>query len=510
MGKNAIDFGHTWPTRHEFARRAANERVVPVVRRLLADGMSAVGVYNGLCRGKPGTFLLESAESDGCWNRWSFVGVRARACLLAEDNEAWWEGDVPAGLPTSGNISDVLARTLAILRSSPVEGLPPLTCGLVGALGWDFVASWEPQLASDKPREVDVPDVALLLASDVVALDHADGSVWIIANAINGNGLASGVDAAYADAVARLDELEHALARMPRLALGSLGETPQLKVTPRVSETEFCDVVERCKEHVAAGDVFQVVPSQRFDVESPADPFDVYRTLRGLNPSPYMYLIHASARGREFSLVGASPETLMRLRGRELQTFPIAGSRPRGDTPTRDRELAEELAADEKERSEHLMLVDLARNDVSKVCEPDSVAVSGFMDIVRYSHIMHLTSSVTGRVREGIDAVSCLQATFPAGTLSGAPKIKAIELINAYEPARRGFYGGVIGHLDFTGDADVAIAIRTAVIVGARAHVQAGAGIVADSRPRAEFEETIHKSQACVSAVRRAAALRSQ
>lgn len=498
----ALAWGETWPDREEFVRRGATARVVPVVRRLLGDDLTAIGVYRRLAGGKPGTFLLESAEFDGSWNRWSFVGAASRACLFAQDGEVWWEGDVPDGIPSEGSVREVVRATLDILRTPAIPGLPPLTCGFIGALGWDTVAEWEPQLRSTSPREVDTPDVALALASDLVALDHHDGSVWLIANAINGNGLDSGIEAAYADACERLDAMQARLAEPAganvRVAQRPL---PTGDVHARVTREEFCAVVEACKEHVRAGDVFQVVPSQRLDVACTAPALDVYRAMRTINPSPYMYLLQMRGRGRDFAVVGASPETLMRLRAGAVTTFPIAGSRPRSGDPSTDRERAADLLADPKERAEHLMLVDLARNDLSKVGTPESVQVSDFMQIRSFSHIMHLTSQVSARVRPGVDAFACLEATFPAGTLSGAPKPKAIELIGRYEPARRGFYGGVVGHLAVTGEADLAIAIRTAVLVDGRAWVQAGAGIVADSVPDTEFEETMTKASAAIRAV---------
>ncbi|MBD3688691.1 chorismate-binding protein [Nanchangia anserum] len=496
-----VEWGQTWPTLEEFCERGASSRVVPVVRRLLGDEASAVGIYRRVARGEAGTFLLESAEHDGTWNRWSFVGAHSAACLFARDGQAWWEGEVPAGIPTSGGLFDVIRATLDILATPAIDGLPPLTSGLIGALGWDTVAQWEPQLAATAPREVDTPDVALALASDVIAVDHVDGSVWLIANAINGNGLAEGIEDAYADAVARLDAMEERLGAPMALDVSpGASSGPLPPINQRVSREDFCAVVEACKEHVRAGDVFQVVPSQRLDVACAASALDVYRALRTINPSPYMYLLAMREGEHDFAVVGASPETLMRVRGGELTTFPIAGSRPRSGHPDVDRARARDLLADEKERSEHLMLVDLARNDLSKVCEPESVSVSGFMEILSFSHIMHITSTVSGRVRPDVDAIDCLAATFPAGTLSGAPKPKAIELINRYEPARRGLYGGVVGHITFSGEADLAIAIRTAVLADSRAWVQAGAGIVADSDPRTEYEETMTKASASLRA----------
>ncbi|UNX56364.1 chorismate-binding protein [Georgenia sp. TF02-10] len=536
---------------------AADRRVVPVVRRLLADDVTPVGLYRQLAGGRPGTFILESAEHDGAWSRWSFVGAAARATLTARDGHATWTGDVPVGIPTSGPVLEVLDAALTALSAPAVPGLPPLTGGLVGALGWDVLREWEPTLRALAPREHDTPDVALCLATDMAAVDHHDGSVWLIANAVNFDDTDARVDAAHADAVARLNKMmaalqtpsaSHAAVRVP------VAE-PELRFrTPRA---EFENAVLAAKDAIRDGEVFQVVISQRLDIPCPADPLDVYRVLRTINPSPYMYYLQlhdggqvppdadgeapaglagevpAVATGQvpadadgdgeatdpagsgpqpagagSFAVVGSSPETLVRVQDGAVTTFPIAGSRPRGAGPAEDRALAEELLADPKELSEHVMLVDLARNDLAKVCHPETVEVVELMEIKRFSHIMHISSTVTGRLRPDASALDCLVATFPAGTLSGAPKPRAIELIDTLEPVRRGLYGGVVGYLDFAGNADLAIAIRTAVIRAGTATVQAGGGIVADSVPAAEYEESRNKAAAAVRAVQVAAGLR--
>ncbi|MPV35702.1 anthranilate synthase component I [Georgenia subflava] len=501
---------------------ATDRRVIPVVRRLLADDVTPVGLYRQLAGGRPGTFILESAEHDGAWSRWSFVGIAARATLTSRGGHARWTGDVPVGIPAEGPVLEVLDATLEALRTPTIPGLPPLTGGLVGALGWDVLRQWEPTLRALAPVEHDTPEVALCLATDMAAVDHHDGSVWLIANAVNFDDTDERVDAAHADAVARLDAMAAALTR-PAASAAAVHvptDVPQLRFrTPRA---DFENAVLAGKEAIRDGEVFQVVLSQRLDIDCVADPLDVYRVLRTINPSPYMYYLQLdggpvpdgpgaagdTATGT-FAVVGSSPETLVRVQDGQVTTFPIAGSRPRGATPAEDKELAEELLADPKELSEHVMLVDLARNDLAKVCRPETVEVVDLMEVKRFSHIMHISSTVVGRQRADASALDCLMATFPAGTLSGAPKPRAIELIDALEPARRGIYGGVIGYLDLAGNADLAIAIRTAVISGGQATVQAGAGIVADSDPATEYEETRNKAAAAVRAVQVAAGLRA-
>ena len=509
-GTAEVPWGATWPSVETFRELAQTRRVIPVVRRLLADDVTPVGLYRTLAEGRPGTFVLESAEVDGTWARYSFIGVRSRATLTVADGEARWLGDVPVGVPLEGDVMEVLSATLDALRTPAVPGLPPLTGGLVGALGWDIVRHWEPTLPAKAPEELGVPELTLCLASDLAAVDHIDGSVWLIANAINFDDTDERVDDAYADAVARLDAMHARLHEPVAAAPGVLveGDEPQLEF--RSTREEFESTVRAGKEAIRDGEVFQVVLSQRLDLDCPADPLDVYRVLRTINPSPYMYYLSLEdAQARRFAVVGSSPETLVKVTDGRVVTFPIAGSRPRGATPGEDAELAEELMADPKERAEHIMLVDLSRNDLVKVCEPTSVEVVELMAVKRYSHIMHICSTVVGTLRAGATAVQTLEATFPAGTLSGAPKPRAIALIDELEPARRGIYGGTVGYFDFAGNMDMAIAIRTALIRDGRASVQAGGGIVADSVEALEYEESRNKAAAAVRAVQVASRLRT-
>lgn len=486
-------------TLDEFRELARTHRVIPVARRVLAEELTPTGVYRRF-GGAPGSFILESAEH-GQWDRWSFVGIRSRATLLSMDGTAQWLGDVPAGLPDGGDILDVMRETMRILATAPLAGYPPLTGGMVGALGWDFIRSWEkvPGVARD---DLGHPRVALCLVDDMIAIDHATGEAWLIANAINADGSDERVDEAYAACLERIDAMQCDLAEPCGAMLNDVERVQATDLVATMTPSEYENAVLAGKAAIRDGEVFQVVLSLRLDVPSEADPLDVYRALRHVNPSPYMYLVRLPRPdGGTWDVVGSSPETLVKVTDGHAMTFPIAGSRPRGASPEQDSELASELLADEKERAEHLMLVDLSRNDMAKICDPATVVVREFMDIKRYSHIMHLASTVTGTMRPGKGAVDAIVATFPAGTLSGAPKVRAIELIDQIEPTRRGIYGGTVGYLDFAGNLDMAIAIRTAVLADGRATVQSGAGIVADSVPATEYIETVNKAAAAASSV---------
>jgi anthranilate synthase component 1 len=508
-----LAFGATWPSLEVFQILAKDRRVIPVVRRLMADAETPVGVYRKLAHDAPGTFLLESAEHGGVWSRYSIVGAASRATLTERDGQAHWVGEPPVGVPTDGSPLDALRDTVAALATEPVEGLPPLTGGMVGAISYDAVRHWE-RVPSTAPDVLGLPEISMMLATDLAVLDHADGSLLLVANAVNYDATDERVEDAWADAVSRLDRMTSELAAPAPSTVAVVDadsfDRARTGVESNYTQADFELMVEEAKEAIRAGEVFQVVVSQRFSTPCEADPLDVYRALRSSNPSPYMYLLRLPAPdGSSFDVVGSSPEALVKVTGRRAITHPIAGSRPRGKTPEDDLQLAEDLLADPKERAEHVMLVDLGRNDLQRVCEPGTVDVVEFMNVRRYSHVTHLESTVVGDLRPESSAYDVLVATFPAGTLSGAPKPRAMSLIESYEPSRRGVYGGVVGYLDFHGDLDMAIAIRTAVIKDGVAHVQAGAGIVADSVPTTEFEETVNKAAAALRAVATAAALRT-
>ncbi|ACV08868.1 anthranilate synthase component I [Jonesia denitrificans] len=508
-----LTWGTTWPSAETFEDLALDRRVIPVVRRVLADDLTPVALYRVLAQGRRGTFLMESAEIDGTWSRYSFVGVRSRATLTMRDDETHWVGDVPAGVPTSGRPLDTLRTALAELHSPHIAGLPPFTGGFVGAMGWDIIRQWEPTIERAQVRELHVPDMTLLLTSDLAAIDHTDGSLWLIANAINYNNTPDRVQDAYRDAVSRLNAMERDLVAglsagaqdVPRVHDGSL-DVPDINF--RTSRSDYSTMIARGKEAIRDGDVFQIVLSQRFDLECTASPLDVYRVLRTVNPSPYMYVFELEDdHGQPFAIVGSSPETLVRLHDGSVTTYPIAGSRPRGATREEDQLNAKNVQEDPKEVAEHIMLVDLSRNDLVKVCEPGTIEVAEFMHIKRFSHIMHMCSTVVGKLKEGRGALDVFTATFPAGTLSGAPKNRAIELIHEFEAVSRGIYGGTVGYFSFDGNMDMAIAIRTAYLAQNRAYVQAGGGIVADSEEELEFWETRNKAQAVITAIQRASQL---
>lgn len=501
------ELGSTWPDLETFRELAKDRRVIPVVRRFLADAETPVGVYRKLAQDLPGTFLLESVEQ-GIWSRWSIVGAASAATLTSRDGQATWLGDPPVGVPTSGDPLVALRETVAALHTPSVEGLPPLTGGMVGFVAWDAVRRWE-RLPDTTVDELGVPELSMSLATDLAILDHGTGTVTLVANAVNFDATDARVDEAWAGAVGRLDAMTSRLAApAPSTVAVHDGAAAGPAVVERSTREEYLQTVREGKVAIYDGEVFQVVLAQRFDVPCPADALEVYRILRASNPSPYMYLYRTTdADGRRLDVVGSSPEALVTVTGGRVITHPIAGTRPRGRTPAEDARLAEDLLADEKERAEHLMLVDLARNDLGRVCVPGSVEVVEFMEVERYSHVMHLVSTVEGDLAAGRTAYDVLQATFPAGTLSGAPKPRAMELIDTLEPVRRGLYGGVVGYLDFAGNMDLAIAIRTALLREGIAHVQAGGGIVADSVPEREDEECRNKAAAVLRAVATASTL---
>ena len=486
-----------------FRELAKDRRVIPVCRRLLADGETPVGLYRKLGAGRTGTFLLESAEHGRVWSRYSFIGVRSHATLTERDGQAHWVGEAPAGVPTSGDPLAALRATVETLHTPRLDGLPPLTGGLVGVIGYDAVRRLE-RLPDTTVDDLHVPELAMMLATDLAVLDHADGSVLLIANAINYDDTDERVDWAWTDAVERLDRMTADLAAPApsTVAVADPGTAPAYD--RGTSSDDYRRAVEHAKAEIRRGEAFQVVVSQRFAMPTAADPLDIYRMLRATNPSPYMYLLRFDG----FDVVGSSPEALVKVADGRAMLHPIAGTRWRGATPEEDAALAAELLADPKERAEHLMLVDLGRNDLGRVCAPGTVDVVDFMSVERYSHVMHIVSTVVGQVAAGRTAFDVLTSCFPAGTLSGAPKPRAMEIIDELEPTRRGVYGGCVGYLDFAGDSDTAIAIRTAFLRDGVAYVQAGAGIVADSDPAAEDTECLNKAMAVLRAVATAGTLR--
>jgi anthranilate synthase component I len=500
-------FGVTSPSRAEFAaldQAGGRGVMVPVTRRLLADSETAVGIYRKLAGNRPGTVLLESAEQGKRWSRYSFVGVRSAGVLTEREGVTQWLGDDIPGL-TDGLPTDPLDAVRVLsrrLRSPRVPGLPPLTGGLVGYLGYDVVRRLE-RLPETSTDDLGMPELAMMLVTDLAVLDHTDGTVLLIANAVagaaEGGGRQGGGD--YDDAVTRLDAMAADLTKAvpPGVAVLEPAEAPPVR--SNLAAGAYEDGVERIRRHIRAGDAFQVVLAQRFELETDVEALDLYRVLRATNPSPYMYLLRFAGRESPFDVVGSSPEALVTVTGSSAVVHPPAGTRPRGATEEEDVRLAESLLADPKERAEHVMLVDLARNDLGRVCVPGTVEVPDFMRVEHYSHVMHLVSTVAGEVAPDLDALDVFDATFPAGTVSGAPKPRAMEIIESLEPTRRALYAGTVGYVDASGDMDMAIAIRTAVLHQGHAYVQAGAGIVADSDPATEEAETRHKARAVLSAI---------
>lgn len=488
-------------SREDFRALAAEHRVVPVTRKVLADAETPLSAYRKLAANRPGTFLLESAENGRSWSRWSFIGAGTSSALTVRDGEAGWLGAAPQGAPTGGDPLQALRETLALLETAHLPGLPPLSSGLVGFFAYDMVRRLErlPELAKDDLR---LPDMLLLLATDMAAVDHHEGTITLIANAVNWNGTDERVDEAYDDAIARLDVMTAALSQPLESSVATFDRPDPVYRRQRTAE-EYGAIVERLVGEIEAGEAFQVVPSQRFEMDTDVDPIDVYRMLRVSNPSPYMYLLQVpdDDGGLAFSIVGSSPEALVTVQDGRATTHPIAGTRWRGATEEEDLLLEKDLLNDDKERAEHLMLVDLGRNDLGRVCVPGTVRVADYSHIERYSHVMHLVSTVTGLLAEDRTALDAVTACFPAGTLSGAPKVRAMELIEEVEKTRRGLYGGVVGYLDFAGNADFAIAIRTALLAGGTAYVQAGGGVVADSNGPYEYTEASNKARAVLAAI---------
>jgi len=507
-----VTTGVVTPDERTFRALARDHRVIPVTRRLLADGETPVGVYRKLAGG-PGTFLLESAEQGSAsggtaWSRYSFVGVRSAATLTERDGRAHWLGSPPDGVPAEGDPVEVLRETVRALAGAGTpqtgEDLPPLTGGLVGYLAYDIVRRFEklPELTTDDLR---VPELGMLLATDLVVLDHFTGTALLVANVVlPPTATDDQVSAGYHHAIGRLDAMTSALSR-PTPPMVSTVDFPELgNLVSRTPAGLHPKAVEAAKAAIRDGECFQIVVAQRFERATDADPLDIYRVLRATNPSPYMYFIRFDG----FDVVGSSPEAHLKVTGRRALLHPIAGTRWRGDSPAEDARLAVELLRDPKERAEHVMLVDLGRNDLGRVCKPGTVEVPEFATIERYSHVMHIVSTVVGELADGYSPFDALVATFPAGTLSGAPKVRAMEIIEELEPTRRGLYGGIVGYFGFGGDLDTAIAIRTALVRDGVAYVQAGGGVVADSDPVAEEQETRNKAAAVLAAIAAAETLR--
>jgi anthranilate synthase component I len=495
------------------ARELAREaNVVPVRYRFVDDTETPVSAFLKL-RGDGPSFLLESAEH-GRLGRWSFLGFRPRATLRwSEGTLSEWEGDGGGEPDRTSPAPDPYAAAAGYLARYEIaepDQLPPFAGGAVGFFGYDLVRTVEP-LPNPNPDTIGLPDMALMISDVLLAFDHQRHEVTVIANAFVED---EGIEEAYGRAVETIAEVRERLREpVPVGARGPAGEAeepPELMPAPadpprfesNLTQEEFEAIVTRIIEYVHAGDAFQVVPSQRFSAPSPVEAFSIYRGLRTVNPSPYMYFLDFG----DFEIAGASPEPLVKVSGRRVEARPIAGTYPRGADEEEDRRNAERLLRDPKERAEHVMLVDLGRNDLGRVCEYGSVTVDELMVVETYSHVLHIVSQVSGRLRVGIGPMDVLRAVLPAGTLSGAPKVRAMQIIDELEPHKRGSYGGAIGYLSYTGDLDTAIHIRTVVVKDGIAHVQAGGGTVADAKPTYEYNESVNKAKAVFRAVELAAA----
>ena len=481
------------PDLAEFTKLAADHTVVPVWTELLGDLDTPVGAFRKLGQAE-GSVLLESVEHGERWGRYSFLGTDPFATLTVAGGRVTWTGTPPPGLPAGPPLA-VLRAALDHLRSPALPGLPPLFAGAVGYLGYDMVRELE-RLPDTTEDDLHLPDAVLVFPREVVVFDHYAQRLVLVANVVVGP--ETDLPAAHEDARGRLAAL------VERLAAPLVADPTPLPVADSVAEAvsdlppgRYQAMVEQAKEHIRAGDIFQVVPSQRFSVRTDADPLDVYRVLRVVNPSPYMYFLRLPG----VTVAGSSPEVLVTVRGRTATNRPIAGTRPRGLDAEADAALERELLADDKERAEHVMLVDLARNDLGRVSRPGTVKVHELMTVERYSHVMHIVSQVTGELADGVGALDVLAACFPAGTVSGSPKVRAMEIIDDMERHRRGLYAGSVGYFDFSGNMDTCITIRTLVFVGDTAYCQAGAGVVADSVPEREERETEAKARALLAAV---------
>jgi anthranilate synthase component 1 len=468
-----------YPSREEFLHLSRQGNVVPVRADLLADLETPVSAYAKL-RGRGPAFLLESVEGGENVSRYSFIGCNPRKILRAS--------------PGDTDPLTALQAELAPYRPVAVPGLPPFTGGAVGYLGYEFIHTVEKTVPIAGKDELGVPMMWFMLCDSVLAFDRAHQTMRLIVNAHIGQDAGAAYDAACAE----LRRMQTALAQPTPLLPATLGDTGPVQVPAgNFTQPAFERMVEDSKEFIRSGDIFQIVLSQRFSRDFRRSPLDLYRALRTVNPSPYMFLLEADG----FALVGASPEVHVRLTGRKVEIRPIAGTRPRGKTPAEDIALEKDLLADEKELAEHLMLVDLARNDIGRVCSYGTIRVPEFKTIERYSHVMHIVSQVEGQLAPERSAFDLMRATFPAGTVSGAPKIRAMQLISQMEGTQRGSYAGALGYFSYNGNLDSCITLRTALVKDGKVHIQAGAGVVADSVPAAEYQETINKASALFKAI---------
>ncbi len=483
------------PALHEFGDLAKPGNIIPVFAEFIADGETPVSAFRKLDRGGY-SFLFESTEKNDVSGRFSFVGVEPRVIIRSHGRDfRLIEQGNEQRLKMSSDPLDELCKLMARYRFVSRPELPRFAGGAVGFLGYEAIHFFEPRVPIPSRDELQLPEAIFMIPSSLLVFDHRLRTLKIVINAFLED---SPPEKIYAQAVESIDAIVRKLGQSADLPLLPTANSKPQRVDSNFNPEQFERAVEQVKEYIRAGDVFQVVLSQRFDCDFTGEALDFYRCLRFVNPSPYMFCLKF---GTDFALVGSSPEMHVRLTGETVEIRPIAGTRPRGATSGQDERNAAELLADPKERAEHIMLVDLARNDVGRVADFGTVRVTEMMTIERYSHVMHIVSNVTGRLRSGCSAFDLVKATFPAGTVSGAPKIRAMQIISELEKTRRGCYAGAVGYFGFDGNLDSCIALRCAVLKKGKAYVQAGAGIVADSNPRSEYEETVNKARAMANAL---------
>lgn len=482
-----------YPSGREFAKLAKKANLIPVYKEILADTLTPVSAFQKI--GKGYSYLLESVEGQEKIARFSFLGIEPSVILKSKGNSIEVSKNGRVEKYRANEPLEEIEKILKNFKAAGIKGLPRFSGGLVGYMGYDMVRFFE-NIPDKNPDDLQIPDSVFMMADSLVIFDHSTHKVKIVVNAYLGNDDMQAAGKAYDKAVRKIEDIIKKLnAQDVRKKIKA--KSKKHKVESNFTKKEFETIVKKAKEYIKAGDIIQVVPSQRFHTKLNCEPFDVYRAIRSLNPSPYMYYLNFN----DLQIVGSSPELLVRCENGIVETRPIAGTRPRGKSEAEDKKLEKELLADAKERAEHVMLVDLGRNDIGRVSRPGSVKVTDFMFIEKYSHVMHIVSSCMGVLRKDKNAFDVLRACFPAGTVSGAPKVRAMEIIDELENTKRSYYAGAVGYFSFSGNMDTCITIRTMLVKGKDAFIQSGGGIVADSVPSREYQETVNKAKAMIRAI---------
>ncbi len=483
-----------YPSLKDFTKKAKKGNLIPVYREILADFETPVSAFTKIDTGDY-AYLLESAERGEKWGRYSFLGSNPSLIFKSKGDRIEIISDGKKKVQKVGDPLAILKELMTDYKFVKVKGLPRFVGGMVGYLSYDMVRFFE-EIPDENPDDLNLPDALFLLTDTLLIFDHLEHKIKVISNAH----IKKDPKKAYQEAIKKIENLINQLRKLVKPGSKIQDLRSRIQIKSNFTKEAFKESVKKAKEYIRAGDIIQVVLSQRLETEITVNPFDIYRALRTINPSPYMYYLKC----KDLRLIGSSPEILVRLEEGMVEVRPIAGTRPRGRTEKEDKALEEELLADPKERAEHIMLVDLGRNDVGRVAEFGTVKVNELMVIERYSHVMHIVSDVTGKLKRDRDSFDVLRASFPAGTVTGAPKIRAMEIIDELEPVRRGPYAGAVGYFSFSGNLDTCITIRTIIIKGNQAYIQAGAGIVADSIPEREYRETLNKAKALIKAIEKA------